>query len=206
MAEPLRLPGCWVGAVEERWTLCVTFAFSFAFAFAFPFSCSLAPTFGWAFFGAIVGAFLRALLRTFWSEFAFTFVFAFVFASNVERRALGDLPCALTSRGAWWGANRVWKRREVICVVVGGKLRERLIPRCPAAFGGKARTNLESSGRKARVARAGEGRAGWVSCGSWGIETVICKAIGLPGAVECRFGCGDCFRLVLLVLGDELGA
>ena len=49
----------------------------------------------------------------------------------------------------------------------------------------------------------------WIwSCGSWqvNVETVIGEAIGLLGSVEGRFGFNDCFQLVLLVLGDKLGA
>ena len=180
-------------------------ALSFSFAFAFALACCFAKTFGGSFLGALIGAFLGSFLGAFGGEFSF----AFVFARYVERRAIGELTFAFTLGSTGWGADSVWKRREFGIVLLGGIVREGLLSGCAAAFGGEARTDLESGSGETRIAWPGVGRASWIrSCGSWqvDVETVIGEAIGLLGSVEGCFGFSDRLRLVLLVLGDELGA
>ena len=58
-----------------------------------------------------------------------------------------------------WGADSVWKRREFGIVLLGGILREGLLSGCAAAFGGEARTDLESGSGETRIAWPGVGRA-----------------------------------------------
>ena len=96
--------------------------------------------FGGSFLEALVGAFLGVFLEAFGDEFSF----AYVFARSVERRAIEKLTFAFTLWSIGWGANSVWKRREFGLVLLGGIVREGLLSGCAAAFGGEARTDLES--------------------------------------------------------------
>ena len=70
-------------------------------------------------------------------------------------------------------------------------MREGLLSRCAAAFGGE---DLESGSEETRIVWPDVGRASWIrSCGSWqvNVETVISEAIGLFGSVKGRFGFSD---------------
>ena len=70
------------------------------------------------------------------------FFLAFAFARNVERWTVGELAFVFAPESTGWSADGVWKRREVGLVLLGGKVSERLLPGCAAAFGGG--TDLKS--------------------------------------------------------------
>ena len=72
------------------------------------------------------------------------FSFAFVFSFDVQWRAIGSLTCTFTLVGTWWGSNGVCKRREVVIVLPGGMLGERLLSGSAAAFRGDARADLRA--------------------------------------------------------------
>ena len=100
----------------------------------------------------------------------------------MERWAVGELAFAFAPGSTGWGADGVWKRREVGLVLLGGKVSEGLLPGCAAAFGGGTRTDLKSGSGDTRIAWPGVGRGRWIrSCGIWqvDVETVIGEAIGL---------------------------
>jgi len=162
-------------------------ALSFAFAFAFALACSFSRTFDGSFLGALVGALVGAFFGSFLGTFGGEFSFAFVFSFDVQWRAIGRLTCTFTLVGTWWGSNGVCKRREVVIVLPGGMLGERLLSGSAAAFRGDARADPEGGSGETHVAWAGVGRACWVrSSGRWQVdlETVIGEAIGLLGSVE----------------------
>ena len=73
----------------------------------------------------------------------------------MERWAVGELAFAFAPGSTGWGADGVWKRREVGLVLLGGKVSEGLLPGCAAAFGGGTRTDLKSGSGDTRIAWRG---------------------------------------------------